>query len=298
MQRDCSGLSAAFRGHTVLQYPSLAGQTGGMDALPDPHEQTSHSTAELLALPVAVVLAFIFLQAAGPFGVLSWLAQMLFHEVGHALVFWMRSIPAIPSFGLTQPLTDETSYIVFLVVVALSAWGLNAARRAGHKFLAALLASFLVFCICFSLLLPARIGTIVMLYGGLGGELYLATLAMIAFYETMPKRFEWRRNRYLFLILGAASFSSAAQRWYRAKSDLAQLPMGGLFDFGGVFNAGGESMGDLDRLIREFGWTNQSIVSTYAFTTLACIAAIFAYYFFLWFTRISPQLSQNAAGEN
>ena len=248
--------------------------------------------AELFILPVSLVAACI-LQAGGPLGIVAWLAQMVCHEIGHAAVYWARGIPAVPSFGLTQPLASETSYLVFFVTTAFAVWGFQAAWRHGYRFLAALTAVFVLLSILFTLLIPARAGEVAVLYGGLGGELYLGVLAICSFYQRMPRRFNWGVNRYLFLSIGVLSFAQAVQFWYRVKKGLAQLPMGGLFDFGGAFNPGGESMGDIDRLIREFGWTPSGIVFAYTATTLTCIAALLLFYSYLWYRELSDPRAES-----
>lgn len=237
----------------------------------------------MLILPLALVLALIFVHIDGAFQILTWLCKLVFHELGHALIFWLRSIIAVPSFGMTVPLHPSSSIFVFLAFAALALWGIRSSKRANLHFIYYALIFFLALLFCFSILVPARTGEMVMLYGGLGGELYLATLAMLAFYQPMPKRFDWRRNRYFFLVIGTVCFCGSALQWYRAKSDKKQLPMGGLFDFGGAFSDSGESSGDLDRLMREFGWSADSIITIYTVTTLVCVAVLIGYYFYLWY---------------
>ncbi|MBN8550470.1 MAG: hypothetical protein J0M12_14240 [Deltaproteobacteria bacterium] len=59
--------------------------------------------------------------------------------------------------------------------------------------------------------------------------------------------------------------------------------MGGMLDLGALSDPNSESSGDLDRLIREFGWTTDTIVSAYSSTVLVCVAALILYYLYLWY---------------
>ncbi|MBN8550933.1 MAG: hypothetical protein J0M12_16590 [Deltaproteobacteria bacterium] len=237
----------------------------------------------LSILPIALLAGLIFCGLGSIAEILTWLARLVFHEIGHALIFWSRSILAVPSFGLTVPLHSETSFLVFAALLGLFVWAARVSKTSGYVFLSLLCKVFLVLLICFTLLIPSRTGEMVMLFGGLGGELYLATIGLMLFYQPMPKRFEWDRNRYLILVISTLSFCGALVHWYRIRNNHAQLPMGGMLDLGALSNPNSESSGDLDRLIREFGWTTDTIVSVYSSTVLLCVAALILYYLYLWY---------------
>lgn len=234
-----------------------------------------------MGIAVAAIAAGLFIGGSrgGIISILVWLASMPFHEVGHALVYWLSGRIAIPSFGATLPLQESRSILTCLALATLLPWGHRKAKAAKLFACSLLCAVLAALCPIFTLIIPFRAVEACVLYAGLGGELYLAVLAIVLFLEPMPRRFAWDRNRYLFLILGAASFGNSLLRWYRAQRDSSNLPMGALFDFGGLFGDGNESSGDLDRLIREFGWSTQGIISVYTYTALVSIGLLIAYFF-------------------
>jgi hypothetical protein len=231
-------------------------------------------------LPAAVVMALGVASFEGILGVLVWFIGMVFHELGHAVAYWLSGRFAIPTFAYTMSLQESPS--VFSVVVIL---GLILALgyfgwKYKHQPLLSVAALSVVLFVVLTGVLSSSSSEVVILYSGLGGELVLGTAAMMSAYVAMPDRFNWRINRFVFLGLGATSFAQAALRWYRAQSDVSQLPMGALLDFSGIFG-GGESNGDLDRLIREFGWTQQYIVSVYSRTTVLCAAVLIGWFLYL-----------------
>ena len=60
----------------------------------------------LFALPIAILAALLFVSLGGIASILAWLIGMIFHETGHALMYWLNSQIAIPSFGMTIPLLE------------------------------------------------------------------------------------------------------------------------------------------------------------------------------------------------
>lgn len=245
-----------------------------------------------LALPLTLCAAYFLTCNSCVLSILGWLAGMVFHEVGHAVVFWLSGRPAIPSFGVTLPLVDERSWIFFFGFGAALIAGGEALRRGGNLLWAWCAWGMVPLLILFTLVLPWRIAEQVMLYGGLGGELYLAAFTLIICHLPAPRVLHWERNRYLFLILGAISLVRSVMLWISSLADPALLPMGAVFDFGPLFGDGSESGGDLDRLIRDFGWTPGGIVWTYRSTAIGVSVALGAFYLrhLLWPWGFEPQV--------
>ncbi len=244
-------------------------------------EQKQISLQTLLMFPTVIVAASFFASIEGIPGILAWVAQTALHELGHTAIFWAQSTLAVPAYIATVPLYNGSSIPVFIFLVGLSAWCIRQSGKNEFFFLRNICAGFLMLLVIFTILVPARQGEMLMLIAGLGGELVLGTLCMLSFFSPMPQRFNWKINRYLFLIIGALSFSGSALRWVAAQRDRSRLPMGAMLDVG-LMSGQGESSGDLDRLIREFGWTQDSLLSLYTSITLICLVTLLGFHFLQW----------------
>lgn len=232
----------------------------------------------LLWLPIALCFGMLLSQSGGVIPILLWLVTMLFHELGHAFMYWLSGRLAVPTFGMTVPLQESPSMFTFAAVAGALLYLRYWAKRQGHGLVAHTAVVTLGLMVLCTFVVPDSTMEQLVLLGGFGGELVLALAAMILFYQRMPRRFQWQRNRFLFLLIGASSFCSASVRWYRAQRDAAELPFGALFDFGMMFGESSESSGDLDRLIREFGWGAQDLIAFYSNLTLLCIAVLIIFY--------------------
>lgn len=208
---------------------------------------------------------------------------MVLHEFGHAAASWLTSRIAIPTVGVTVPLQSEPSIVTFLFLVGLGLWWHLAAHRAGYRFLAAIPVVTAPILVVASWILPLKRANQFVLLAGQGGELILSALFILLFFEPMPRFFNWGVNRFLFLIIAGCTLLAASIRWFKAKSDLQHLPMGSFFEFNRMFGDSSESMGDIDRLIRDFSWTAEGLVSFYLFLTVATLVTLFGAYFFMMY---------------
>ena len=224
---------------------------------------TKTKTGDLLAIPVALAGGFLFASISGIPSVISWLCRMIFHEFGHAIIFWLNSQVAIPSFGVTATLQQTGSWFTFICFLALLCWAIRIGRIKNYTVLFFGGIGFAILLCLVSVFFSRRVVDELSLYAGLGGEIYLGVMAMLLFYARLPERFRWHINRYVFLVIGAISYASAGSLWIGIRAHREELPMGSLFEFGGAFSTEGGSDGDLDRLMREMGWSSDLIVNVY-----------------------------------
>lgn len=223
----------------------------------------SRTLQDILILPLSIIAAFLVVIFLPQLSILFWLVSMIFHELGHAIIYWLNAQFAIPSFAITMTFQETTSFITLgiftILIIILGIIGAKAKNSLlfyGSIFLFTLL--WVV-----ALLVPERTIKEITLYGGLGGEIYLGALAALTYYIKFPQKFNWDKNKFLFLVLGSISFANAGVRWIKISRKQEQLPMGALLDFGAIINSDGASDGDLDKLIREFSWTSDQITNLY-----------------------------------
>jgi len=248
--------------------------------------KTNHSAPLRPINPSDRIIAPMILIGCGmvsyaPFlNALVWLCSMVVHELGHAVAFWLSSRIAIPTFGVTVPFQGEPSLLTFLLLVLLGLWWYRSADRAGYRALAAIPITCAPLIVFTSWILPLKRADEFALLAGQGGELVLGALFILLFFEPMPRFFNWGVNRFLFLIIGGCALISASLKWFKVKIGISQLPMGAFFDFNRMFGDSSESMGDMERLMRDHHWTTQSLITFYLCLTIFTLVVFFAAYFF------------------
>lgn len=247
------------------------------------------SRYETIVFPGVFIIAIFISYLGGIVPTLLWLISMPFHECGHALIYWLRGIPAVPAFGLTVTLSAEFVLWFFLLLFAALTSVLIWAWRTGSNAIVILSGTTLILTLFFSFVLDSRSAEIIAIYFGQGGELMLSALACISFYAPWSKKIKFQQWRYALLLFGALTFVCAFRRWIGISYGSAELPMGALIDFGAL--EGGDSSGDMDRLLREFGWTKAYLISVYSKTAwLSAIAIVTAY-------LVQPLLKQHTASK-
>jgi len=215
---------------------------------------------------MAIVASFI-LVSIPVLNILVWLVAMAVHEIGHALIHWFRGVFAIPTFGVTVVYSSQRSvflFILFALILGAIYWY---AYRGRYLILKSVVILFSCCLLLFSWVFSKNFGEMLAIYGGLGGELYLSALFFILFFEKWGTTSRAIQARYALLCVGALVYVNAFLKWFRIWAGTEELPKGALFDFGKVF--GGESSGDIDRLIRDFGWSEQGLVTAYSLTAIA-----------------------------
>lgn len=234
----------------------------------------SPTSRDLAMLPVALLVGFAFASCKGICLTLGWLVSAIFHECGHALLYWVQGNVAVPWILFTIPLGSR-SLLVSLMLIAGAVARSYFAQRRERYLLSALGWGIAALTILFSFVLSEETGRMAMYYGGLGGELFLSTLAMALFYERLGSD---RTTRYVLLFLGASCFTGAVTRWTEIAAGVGKLPWGAALDFKLIST--GESGGDLDVLMRDFHWTEQDILQSYLTTAWWAGGVLTAFY--LW----------------
>jgi hypothetical protein len=99
--------------------------------------------------------------------------------------------------------------------------------------------------------------------GGLG-EIVLGALVLVAFHFPLPARLRWDFWRWPALLPGGVCFGHAALTWIAAARDARRIPWGSAI--------GSESDGDMNRIVRDFGWSAAELSRFYL--AAACVSAL------------------------
>jgi hypothetical protein len=239
-----------------------------------PHDPTSFDSTLVNALAPPLVAGLAILVRVSPLGFLLEGFHVWVHELGHASVAWMTGRKALPlPIGWTNVEQDRSVFVyagvlALLATLAVTGWR---ERRAAPIFLGAALACLQAYM---TWILPEDRGHMWMIFAGVGGEFYVAAAMMGAFYFQFPDGFRWGGCRYLFLFIGAASFSETWSFWRDVKRGIEGIPYGSMI--GGEDDGGG----DMNILRDDYSWTQHRIFQTYGRLGDWCLWTLLLIYLF------------------
>jgi len=258
---------------------------GAVAALPAerPEEwsgEAADGTLELrlraLAIPVALLVASLFVWSRfGHFFVRTFFSMWV-HETGHAVAAWLCGYLAFPGPWFT-PVADSRSPMLAMVVAAALGFCAFRSWRADRRALASALVAVLVLQLFSTLFAGPRAARQFIIFAGDGGCLVLGTLLMTTVYA--PAQSALRRGwlRWGFLVIGAMSFADAFALWWGARSDYDVIPFG---------QNEGSGLSDPSVLTEVFGWTTGALVRRYVALGIVCLVVLAAVYAWgLWQAR-------------
>jgi hypothetical protein len=233
------------------------------DAAPAAPEASDRLT--LLAFPVTLAIGVVAALLPPTRFLVDASIGMELHELGHATVLWLGSRVAIPIPMLTVQTMEGRSVVMFLALAAFLAFAFRQCWRENCRGAAAFAAALLVLLVVLTALPDGRHDMLVD-FGGMGGELWLAALLVIAWFHPLPERVRWGRLRHAFLLAGMLVFARNAILWLRVQHHPEEIPWGSFW--------GDE--GDMDSLVDAHGWTARDIQLVYLRVGIVCFLAMAA----------------------
>lgn len=221
----------------------------------------------LLALPVALVLAWAVAHA----GILHVLQRIVFsmwvHETGHAVAAWLCGRFAFPGPWFTPVAEGRSWWVALLVASAIVAGAIRLRRdRRALAFAVVGLLPIQAFC---TFALSERAARSFILWSGDGGCMILGSLLMLTFYVRQDSSIRTGWLRWGFLVIGASAFADGLATWWTARSDRDAIPFG---------ENEGRCLSDPTVLVFQQGWTIPGLVDSYVLLGAVCLLVLAACY--------------------
>ncbi|MGK7932781.1 MAG: J domain-containing protein [Microcystaceae cyanobacterium] len=237
------------------------------------------ANVRIWGFPAAIIIA-LSLNLTG----LNWFWNMWMHELGHAVIAWFSGYRAMPTLAVTITSLDQSLFVYFgiLFLLCLLFWSGKNENQPWTMGLGVIL-----ILVQFQLTWMTSRDTYEMLqaFGGVGGEFYLSTFFMVAFYFTLPQRLYWEFWRYLALILSASTFINSFTMWHRINKGRAFIP------WGTFWGGKGDAAGDMNMLTDWHGWSDNQIIDTYRVLGNLCLWVLIGVYIYFLF-KSSKQLQR------
>ncbi|BAQ65446.1 molecular chaperone DnaJ [Geminocystis sp. NIES-3709] len=229
-------------------------------------------TTNTYSLPIAFLIAF----AVNFIDPLAWFISMWVHEFGHATVAWFSGYRAMVTFAGTIMSFNRSLFVYFGILILI---GLTFYSGWKEKKKTVMIVCVILAIVQFILTWKTSYSTYQMLlyFGGIGGEFYLSTLLIIAFYWRLPEKFYWEFWRFFALVIGTIVFWGNFTKWHKISVGKAQIP------WGTFWGGRGDSGGDLNVLNNEVGWSTEQIINIYNTLGFICLLVIIGtYLYYLW----------------
>ncbi|HEY8993077.1 MAG TPA: hypothetical protein VIM71_00200 [Lacunisphaera sp.] len=216
-----------------------------------------------------LLLGLVWLVNLSPAKFLFTGFHVWMHEFGHATAAWLCGFRATPlPFGWTpvEPVYSPFVYWGLLLLFAIL-FVAGAKERKVWPMIAALALAGLQYYMTWKM--PAhRQEFWWSAFGGVGGEFYLSTLAMMFFWVQLPEKFKWGACRYVFFLIGATAFLNIWLRWRDVYTGAEEIP------FGSMINGEDDQGGDMNKLMDGYGWKKFAIRRNYWLLGWGCWAAL------------------------
>ncbi len=215
----------------------------------------------LLALPLALLVAR--LVAGTSLRVAAGMLAMVLHESGHAITAWLAGRWAVPMLWVTMH-GEERSWSIVLVLTAAILFGGFLAWKTEHWGWVGAAGALLLLQMT---ILGAHHDEALIVFGGDGGAMVLATILMATFYA--PRESALYRNwglRWGLLVIGALTFMHVYCLW---SGPFENIPFGEIE---------GVNLSDPSLLTQMYGWNVGQMIDRYLLLARVCFVVLFGLY--------------------
>jgi hypothetical protein len=221
-----------------------------------------------------LLIALAFAANASPLKFFLTGFHVWMHELGHATAAWMTGRRATPlPIGWTSYDPEFSPFVYWgvLFLFGVLAWAGWTQRRFVAVGIAVVGAAAQYWMTWRT---PEYTQQLWLAFCGIGGEFYLSTLFMAAFFVRLPEKFRWSICRYVVFFVAASCLLNIWLMWQKVYTGVEEIP------FGTMIHGEEDAGGDMNILKDDYGWTHFQIRRTYHLLGQGCLVAFAACYAF------------------
>jgi hypothetical protein len=246
----------------LVQVPALSPDAAfSLPNVDVPNGARKEFNYRLLALPLALLVARLIVGTS--LRVAVGMLAMVLHESGHAITAWLTGRWAVPLLWVTMHGEERSWSVVLILMSAIVFGGFLAWKAQRWGWVCAASAALLLQLIFLSA--PNPVALIV--FGGDGGAMVLATILMATFYAPGDSALykSWGL-RWGLLAVGALTFMLVYRTWSGPYED---IPFGEIE---------GVNLSDPSLLTEVYGWSVRQLIDRYLHLAAVCFVALAALY--------------------
>ncbi len=235
----------------------------------------------LMAFPASIIVAWICDLLVLPAMLLKGI-NIQFHEFGHAITSWLTGVPAIPLAVVTLPfpLPKPAAYCIF--ALSLFYWA-NKGRQEGLRAFTSLFYGLLAVQVYLTFMVNTETARMLVIMFGTMGEFLIPLALGLMFFYQLPKFWNWNALRYVGLFVALYCLKNNQEYWGDIVKGKIPMPFGTLV--GGV----GDTAGDMDRLVREFGWSEAYLSRLFNLTAHLCTWTLWGHFGYYLIQRVRKE---------
>ena len=258
-----ANVAASAQAAMLAQFALMGASPTSVNREPTRADALRELKYRALALPVALLVAR-FVAGTG-LRLMAGMLTMVLHESGHAITAWLTGRWAVPTLWVTMQ-GEDRSWTVILLLTGGIAFGGYVARKTQRWGWVCAAGAVLIVQIVF-LSLPAFTQGALIVFGGDGGAMVLATILIAMFYAPRDSAIykSWGL-RWGLLAIGALSLLYVYGQW---SGPLEDIPFGEIE---------GVNLSDPSLLTEKYGWSVEQLVNRYLHLATVCFVALFAVY--------------------
>lgn len=217
----------------------------------------------VLALPLALIVARLVVRTG--LSLVAGIFAMVVHESGHAITAWLTGRWAVPMLWVTMHGDDRSWSVVLILTSAIVFGGFVAWKTERWGWLC--IAATALLLQLFFLSLPQYMDGALIVFGGDGGAMVLATILMATFYA--PRESALYKSwglRWGLLAIGALAFMHVYALW---SGPVENIPFGEIE---------GVNLSDPSLLTIMYGWSDLQLIDRYHLLAEVCLVALLALY--------------------
>ncbi len=271
----CSGIMISHEGlGRIRRFRLKLEIKDGYTEWMDPHG----GFLSLVAFPLCIIGAWLCDILVFPALLLKGI-DMQFHEFGHAFISWFSGMPAIPLAVVTIPFAIPKAVTYCLLALSLFFWSYKGRQEQlkGFTFFFYALLGLQAF-MTFGLSNASATEYVVM--GGVLGQFLIPLVLGMAYFYALPKFWNWSFMRYAFLFVALYCLEHNSEYWGEIVK--GKLP----FPYGSIVGGIGDTNGDMNRLIDEFGWAEGSLRRLFNMVGLLCRTTIWCHFLYLLYQKM------------